>query len=214
MNSSTHAANRVIGRTLDQMMESSGWIRQFTPKAVHQALWVELSGKLAWPVNTMSTVQVAEDTVSLLRAMGLEPQTNPSMDEEASAQLWDLRHRVEGTSHSSTEGGYKPFADPVSPVVFLSETSFSLPESSHADSGLAISSNSPARFRVMKRGAPLRPADTLASSKASRSSLKTYPSASESSYSFTSSSLASEIPPSLGGWTSFHLDSSRFHRGS
>ncbi|GMF32075.1 unnamed protein product [Phytophthora fragariaefolia] len=78
MNSSTPAANRVIGRILDQMMESIDWIRQFTPKAVRQALWVELSGELAWPVNTMSAVKVAEDTMSLLRAMGLETQTNPS----------------------------------------------------------------------------------------------------------------------------------------
>ncbi|GMF33520.1 unnamed protein product [Phytophthora fragariaefolia] len=82
---STPAANRVIGRILDQMMESSDWIRQFTPKAVRQALWVELSGELAWPVNTMSDVKVAEDTVSLLRAMGLEPQTNPS---EAALRDW------------------------------------------------------------------------------------------------------------------------------
>ncbi|GMF58204.1 unnamed protein product [Phytophthora fragariaefolia] len=67
------------------MMESSDWIRQFTPKAVRQALWVELSGELAWPVNTMSAVKVAEDTVSLLRAMGLEPQTNPS---EAALRDW------------------------------------------------------------------------------------------------------------------------------
>ncbi|GMF44537.1 unnamed protein product [Phytophthora fragariaefolia] len=33
----------------------------------------------------MSTVKVAEDTVSLLRAMGLEPQTNPS---EAALRDW------------------------------------------------------------------------------------------------------------------------------
>ncbi|GMF62161.1 unnamed protein product [Phytophthora fragariaefolia] len=50
-----------------------------------QVLWVELSGELAWPVNTMSAVKVAEDTVSLLRAMGLEPQTNPS---EAALRDW------------------------------------------------------------------------------------------------------------------------------
>ncbi|GMF53793.1 unnamed protein product [Phytophthora fragariaefolia] len=85
MNSSTPAANRVIGRILDQMMESSDWIRQFTPKAVRQALWVALSGELAWSVNTMLTVKVAEDTVSLLRAMGLEPKTNPS---EAAFRDW------------------------------------------------------------------------------------------------------------------------------
>ncbi|GMF58220.1 unnamed protein product [Phytophthora fragariaefolia] len=85
MNSSTSAANRVIGRILDQMMESSDWTRQFTPKAVRQALWVELSGELAWPVNTMSAGKVAEDTVPLLKVMGLEPQTNPS---EAALRDW------------------------------------------------------------------------------------------------------------------------------
>ncbi|GMF45047.1 unnamed protein product [Phytophthora fragariaefolia] len=85
MNSSTPAANRVISRILDQMMESSDWVRQFTPKAVRQALWVQLSGELAWPVNTISTVKVAEDTVSLFRAMGAEPQTNLS---EAALRDW------------------------------------------------------------------------------------------------------------------------------
>ncbi|GMF48322.1 unnamed protein product [Phytophthora fragariaefolia] len=85
MNSSTPAANRVIGRILDQMMESSDWIRQFMLKAVRQALWVELSGELAWPVNTMSTVKVVEDTLSLLRAMELEPQMNST---EAALRDW------------------------------------------------------------------------------------------------------------------------------
>ncbi|GMF32445.1 unnamed protein product [Phytophthora fragariaefolia] len=69
MKSSMPAANRVIGRILDQMMESSDCIRQFTHKAVRQALWVELRGELARPVNTMSTMKVAEDKVSLLREM-------------------------------------------------------------------------------------------------------------------------------------------------
>ncbi|GMG17903.1 unnamed protein product [Phytophthora fragariaefolia] len=91
MNSSTPAANRVIGRILDQMMESSDWIQQFTPKVVRQALWGELSGELAWLVNTMSAVKVAEDTVSLLSAMELEPQTNPS-----EAALRDLPPAIAG----------------------------------------------------------------------------------------------------------------------
>ncbi|GMF28816.1 unnamed protein product [Phytophthora fragariaefolia] len=47
----------------------------------------------------------------------------------------------------------------------------------------------------MGRGVPMRPTDTLALYETSRSSPKTYPTASESSSSFTSSSLASEIPP-------------------
>ncbi|GMF15065.1 unnamed protein product [Phytophthora fragariaefolia] len=70
MNSSTPAANRVICRILDQMMESSGWIRQFKCKAVRQALWVELSGEMAWPVNTMPAVKVAEDTRKLRISFG------------------------------------------------------------------------------------------------------------------------------------------------
>ncbi|GMF25406.1 unnamed protein product [Phytophthora fragariaefolia] len=85
MNSSAPAANRVIGRILNQMMESSDWTRQFTPKVVRQTLWVELRGELAWSVNIMSAVKVVEDTVSLLRAVGLEPQMNPS---EAALRDW------------------------------------------------------------------------------------------------------------------------------
>ncbi|GMF46066.1 unnamed protein product [Phytophthora fragariaefolia] len=37
MSSSTPAANRVVDRILDQMLGSSAWIRQLTPKAVRQA---------------------------------------------------------------------------------------------------------------------------------------------------------------------------------
>ncbi|KAE8986187.1 hypothetical protein PF011_g20092 [Phytophthora fragariae] len=47
---------------------------------VRQSVWAELSGESAWPVNTITTTQVVEDTVSLLRAMGCEPQTHPSKD--------------------------------------------------------------------------------------------------------------------------------------
>ncbi|GMF39116.1 unnamed protein product [Phytophthora fragariaefolia] len=122
MNSSTPAANRVIGRMLDQMMESSDWIRQFTPKAVRQTLWVELSGELAWPVNTMSTVNVAEDTMSLLRAMGLEPQTNPS---EAALRDWppaiaeligldEIQRPItlKGVARGHCQGGHAEFVPP------------------------------------------------------------------------------------------------------
>ncbi|KAE9312957.1 hypothetical protein PF008_g19852 [Phytophthora fragariae] len=81
LNSSTPAANKV----LEQMIESSEWIQQFTPQMVRQSVWAELSGELAWPVNTITTTQVVEATVSLLRAMGSEPQTHPS---EAALEGW------------------------------------------------------------------------------------------------------------------------------
>ncbi|KAE8895615.1 hypothetical protein PF003_g20289 [Phytophthora fragariae] len=85
LNSSTPAANKVLGRMLEQMIESSEWIQQFTPQMVRQSVWAELSGELAWPVNTITTTQVVEDTVSLLRVMGCEPQTHPS---EAALEGW------------------------------------------------------------------------------------------------------------------------------
>ncbi|KAE9284797.1 hypothetical protein PR003_g26763, partial [Phytophthora rubi] len=85
LNSSTPAANKVLGRMLEQMIESSEWIQQFTPQMVRQSVWAELSGELAWPVNTITTPQVVEDTVSLLRVMGCEPQTHPS---EAALEGW------------------------------------------------------------------------------------------------------------------------------
>ncbi|KAE9130345.1 hypothetical protein PF010_g3883 [Phytophthora fragariae] len=85
LNSSTPAANKVLGRMLEQMIESNEWIQQFTPQMVRQSVWAELSGELAWPVNTITTTQVVEDTVSLLRAMGCEPQTHPS---EAALEGW------------------------------------------------------------------------------------------------------------------------------
>ncbi|KAG6592638.1 Eukaryotic/viral aspartic protease [Phytophthora cinnamomi] len=78
MNGSTPAANKVLGRVFKQMMEESEWMQQFSPKSIRQAIWVELKGELTWPVNSINTTQVAEDTVSLLRAMGCEPQTHPS----------------------------------------------------------------------------------------------------------------------------------------
>ncbi|KAG6586900.1 Eukaryotic/viral aspartic protease [Phytophthora cinnamomi] len=69
-NGSTPAANKVLGRVFKQMMEESEWMQQLSPKSIRQAIWVELKGELAWPVNSINTTQVAEDTVSLIRAMG------------------------------------------------------------------------------------------------------------------------------------------------
>ncbi|KAE9095845.1 hypothetical protein PF005_g26109 [Phytophthora fragariae] len=85
LNSSTPAADKVLGRMLEQMIESIEWIQQITPQMVRQSVWAELSGELAWPVNTITTAQVVEDTVSLLRAMRCEPQTHPS---EAALEGW------------------------------------------------------------------------------------------------------------------------------
>ncbi|KAG3053239.1 hypothetical protein PI125_g26039 [Phytophthora idaei] len=59
-------------------MQLSDWIRQFHPRQTHQATWGDLRDELAYPVNSLSTTQVAEDTVSLLRAMGMDVRSYPS----------------------------------------------------------------------------------------------------------------------------------------
>ncbi|KAE9172672.1 hypothetical protein PF005_g26600 [Phytophthora fragariae] len=99
-NSSTPAANKVLGRMLEQMIESSEWIQQFTPQMVRQSVWAELSGELAWPVNTITTTQVVEDTVSLLRAMGSRPA---QVEEEAPVEFRNVRHQS-GTTPPKTPG--------------------------------------------------------------------------------------------------------------
>ncbi|KAE8875809.1 hypothetical protein PF001_g23474 [Phytophthora fragariae] len=45
-------------RMLEQMIEFSKWIQQFTPQVVRQSVWAELSVELAWPVNTITTTPV------------------------------------------------------------------------------------------------------------------------------------------------------------
>ncbi|RAW19854.1 hypothetical protein PC110_g23704 [Phytophthora cactorum] len=59
-------------------MQSSDWIRQFNPRQTRQATWGDLRDDLAYPVNSLSTTQVAEDTVSLLRTMGMDVRNYPS----------------------------------------------------------------------------------------------------------------------------------------
>ncbi|KAE9334005.1 hypothetical protein PR003_g13746 [Phytophthora rubi] len=78
LNGDTPAANKILGRCLELMLKESEWVPMFAPKPVRQAVWVDLSNELAWPVNSTSTRQVADDTVSLLMAMGIEAQSYPS----------------------------------------------------------------------------------------------------------------------------------------
>ncbi|OWY95825.1 Eukaryotic/viral aspartic protease [Phytophthora megakarya] len=50
----------------------------FVPKTARQTVWAELVEELSYPVNSTSTNQVAEDTVSLLMAMGMDAHAYPS----------------------------------------------------------------------------------------------------------------------------------------
>ncbi|KAE9034104.1 hypothetical protein PR002_g8320 [Phytophthora rubi] len=78
LNGDTPAANKILGRCLELMLKESEWVPMFAPRPVRQAVWVDLSNELEWPVNSTSSRQVADDTVSLLMAMGIEAQSYPS----------------------------------------------------------------------------------------------------------------------------------------
>ncbi|ETI30623.1 hypothetical protein F443_22266 [Phytophthora nicotianae P1569] len=85
LNGDTPIANKVLGRCMEMMMTESAWIPMFAPASVRQARWVVIINELAWPVNSTSTFQVAENTVSLLMAMGCEAQAYPP---EAALRDW------------------------------------------------------------------------------------------------------------------------------
>ncbi|KAG3052357.1 hypothetical protein PI124_g23479 [Phytophthora idaei] len=74
VNGDTPAANKVLARCFEKM-QSSDWIRQFNPRQTRQATWGDVRDELAYPANSLSTTQVAEDTVSLLRAMEMDVAT-------------------------------------------------------------------------------------------------------------------------------------------
>ncbi|OWZ04529.1 Eukaryotic/viral aspartic protease [Phytophthora megakarya] len=92
INGDTPVANKTLGQCLNAMLDTSSWIQLFAPKAARQAAWAELVEGLSHPVNSTSTSQVAEDTVSLLMAMGMEAHAYPS-----SAALADWTASEAGT---------------------------------------------------------------------------------------------------------------------
>ncbi|KAG3138059.1 hypothetical protein C6341_g20771 [Phytophthora cactorum] len=98
VNGDTPAANKVLARCFEKM-QSSDWIRQFNPRQTRQATWGDLRDDLAYPVNSLSTTQVAEDTVSLLRTMGMDVRNYPS-----TLTLKDERYQ-QGKTAGVTGGG-------------------------------------------------------------------------------------------------------------
>ncbi|OWY91467.1 hypothetical protein PHMEG_00039943 [Phytophthora megakarya] len=59
MNGDTPAVNEVLGRTYEEMMEKSTWIRPIEPKRIRQAVWADLSHELAVAVTATTIGQVA-----------------------------------------------------------------------------------------------------------------------------------------------------------
>ncbi|KAG3078389.1 hypothetical protein PI124_g19975 [Phytophthora idaei] len=59
-------------------MRNDKWMQLFKPIPKRKADWPALADELQYPVNSVLTSQVAEDSVSLLLALGYENETYPS----------------------------------------------------------------------------------------------------------------------------------------
>ncbi|EGZ06488.1 hypothetical protein PHYSODRAFT_532075 [Phytophthora sojae] len=110
MNGDTPAANKVLGRCFEAM-RASEWGRLFEPRMISQAVWADLSHELARPVNAVTVEQVAKDTVTFLKALGLRPTLAPSpstlesfLPAEAGAELWQWKKKL------CTTFGVTPFS--------------------------------------------------------------------------------------------------------
>ncbi|OWZ02643.1 hypothetical protein PHMEG_00025759, partial [Phytophthora megakarya] len=107
INGDIPVANKTLGQCLSAMLDTSSWIQLFAPKVARQVVWAELVEELRHPVNSTSTSQVAEDTVSLLMAMSMEAYAYPSSTAlavwTASEAGTELRRKSESSEHSVTE---------------------------------------------------------------------------------------------------------------
>ncbi|GMF42244.1 unnamed protein product [Phytophthora lilii] len=67
------------------------------------SVWADLSHELAWPVTSTSLDQAVKETVTFLKAMGLQATSRPSLSNleswapaEAGAELWKWKKRLRG----------------------------------------------------------------------------------------------------------------------
>ncbi|GMF28033.1 unnamed protein product [Phytophthora lilii] len=102
LNGDTPAANKVLGRCYEEM-KTSEWIQLFEPTPIRQAVWADLSHELEWPVTSTSLDQVVKETVTFLKAMGLQATSRPSQSTleswapaEAGAKLWKWKKCLRG----------------------------------------------------------------------------------------------------------------------
>ncbi|RAW19979.1 hypothetical protein PC110_g23579, partial [Phytophthora cactorum] len=77
INGDTSAAKRVFDR-VETLMKNDEWMQLFKPIPKRKAEWPAFAHELQYPVNSVSTSQIAEDLVSLLLALGYENETYPS----------------------------------------------------------------------------------------------------------------------------------------
>ncbi|KAG2788003.1 hypothetical protein PC129_g15140 [Phytophthora cactorum] len=77
INGDTPAAKRAFDR-VEALMKNDEWMQLFKPIPKRKTDWPALANELQYPVNSVSTSQVAEVSVSLLLALGYENETYPS----------------------------------------------------------------------------------------------------------------------------------------
>ncbi|KAG4047749.1 hypothetical protein PC123_g16900 [Phytophthora cactorum] len=77
INGDTPDAKRVFDR-MEALMKNDEWMQLFKPIPKRKTEWPAFAHELQYPVNSVSTSQVADDSVSLLLALGYENETYSS----------------------------------------------------------------------------------------------------------------------------------------
>ncbi|KAG3142681.1 hypothetical protein PI126_g14946 [Phytophthora idaei] len=112
-------------------MRNDEWMQLFKPIPKRKVDWPALANELQYPVNSVSTSQVAEDSVSLLLALGYENGTYPSTmslqdwsphEAGAALQKWKKKLRKAFSAIGINEG-----KQPVSRLATLEEDPSKVP---------------------------------------------------------------------------------------
>ncbi|KAF1774175.1 hypothetical protein GQ600_17690 [Phytophthora cactorum] len=97
INGDTPAAKCFFDR-VEALMRNDEWMQLFNPIPKRKADWPALANELQYPVNSVSTSQVAEDSVSLLLALGYEYPSTMSLQDwsphEAGAALQKWKKKL------------------------------------------------------------------------------------------------------------------------
>ncbi|KAG3137848.1 hypothetical protein PI124_g17965 [Phytophthora idaei] len=97
-------------------MKNDEWVQMLKLIPKRKADWQALANELQYPVNSVSTSQVAGDSVSLLLALGYENETYPSTmslqdrnpnETEAALQKW-TKNLCKAFSAIGINGGKQP----------------------------------------------------------------------------------------------------------
>ncbi|KAG3069731.1 hypothetical protein PI125_g23142 [Phytophthora idaei] len=130
INGDTPAAKRVSDRVA-ALMKNDEWVQLFKPISKRKTDCPALANALQYPVKSVSTSQVAEDSVSLLLALGYENETYPSTmslqdwnphEARAALQKWKKKLRQAFGAIDINEG-----KQPVSRLATLEEDPSKVP---------------------------------------------------------------------------------------